>query len=1221
MSSCLRATHTLPLALLITLVATGAIAQQSPDESLATLHPADGLAVSLWASEPMVNNPTAMDIDSRGRVWIAEGLNYRMSQKKHETLRKDEQADRIKILTDTDGDGRADKVTVFADKIFPVPLGLAVEEIWKDGKYQGARVYVGNAPDLLVLEDTDGDDRADRRYPLLTGFRGIDSDHGLHGMALGPDGRMYFTVGDARYGADKVNSLEPTFDVTDKSGRRVSASHHGTVLRVDLDGKNLEVLAYGLRNNYEATIDSFGNVFSSDNDDDGNRGSRTAWIMEGGQYGYHDPRSSRHWAEEFPGIIPKIVGTGNGAPGGLTVYEGALLPPECFQAVLQVDAGTRQLNMHPLMRHGAGFRSDYKVLLKGDDSWFRPVDVSVAPDGSVFVCDWYDAGVGGNRFSDQTTGRIYRLAPSGVDAKPQSNRPDFGSTAGLVAALQSPNVSTRFTARQTLLMRGSESRVALQKLFRDGHPHQRARALFVLADLPETGKADVVAALKDVDPRIRETALQILARDASRESVVGPESARNATPPAVTVLADILPLVNDPDAGVRRALLMALRNVSSNLVSDAFEQLAASWDGRDRYYLEALRAALKNRDSAFVDELFDALAIQAISQGWNNGAIAMPPYFPITTNDAFLRPDDQLAPANAASKVIGLAWVLERPEAINALRRLLKKNDSHAIDQAADIALSRIADPQAGKLLVERYVAAGEDRGRQRELLKRLGSGVAGPWGKLRGNEKLQTVIDSAFAQGSLRVSAIQMIARAELEGYDERMLSLARDESADRVARAAAIEALGKRKYERVGELASQLVEQAKNQPRGGLLSVAALVAISNLSVEDAQSFLTEVIVDSQYPLDLRRRALQTIVARPVGVNQMVALHERDKFPSELLSELTFLLHNHADRGVRRTATEAFPLPKTGSGKSLENLNVVLAMPADAERGRVVFHQNKDTACSRCHRVQGEGSWVGPDLSSIGIKYGKKELLYHILNPSGAINYNFVSHMIVLDDGRILSGLIVGRDDSKLVLKTANGDRQEIPIDQIDEQQALNVSLMPADLVAKLTEENLADLLEYLSTLRKPVSTANEYYVIGPLSTEPLSKDSVPDLHSSQTGSDGGEVRWQRITAETDGRLDVSDRLGSREGRFVVSYLPINSPNSQKARIVINSEASITVQLNGKAVAIDRRSDESSGSVLTASLLLQRGVNHLLVRLTSGGDAANITTTLITDREISYSF
>ncbi|MCA9060705.1 MAG: PQQ-dependent sugar dehydrogenase, partial [Planctomycetaceae bacterium] len=527
-------------------------AQESPEESLLTLHVKEGLEVSLWASEPLVNNPTSMEIDSLGRVWIAEGLNYRMQQRTFDGLNRIEGADRIKILTDTDGDGVADQATVFADNLFPVPLGLAIEEIHVNGRRTGTRVYVGNSPNLLVLEDTDGDDVADRREVLLTGFRGIDSDHGLHGMTFGPDGRLYFTVGDARYGADQVQMREPTFDVTDRSGRRLIASNFGTTLRVNRDGRQLEVLSSGHRNNYEAAVDSYGNVFGSDNDDDGNRGCRMYWVMDGGQYGYQHPSSRRHWAEELPGIIPKLVGTGNGAPCGLLVYEGDALLPDTFGAVLQIDSGTHQVNLHPLIRRGAGFRSDYQVLLKGDDSWFRPVDLAVAPDGSLYVCDWYDAGVGGNRFTDQTTGRVYRIAAK-TSATPVSTQP---LTDDLIAALCSPNHPTRLAAHDLLIERGQTSRTELLKLLQDGKPHQQARALFVLAELPQTGTGDVVQALQHKEARLRETALQILARDAAAESLVSGGATEDG-PGAARFLPQLLPLSVDPDAGVRRALLMA----------------------------------------------------------------------------------------------------------------------------------------------------------------------------------------------------------------------------------------------------------------------------------------------------------------------------------------------------------------------------------------------------------------------------------------------------------------------------------------------------------------------------------------------------------------------------------------------------------------------------------------------------------------------------------------
>src|SRR4051812_41829350 len=434
-----------------TLAGTVALfAQTSPEESARMLKPADGLEATLWASEPMVHNPTNMDIDSRGRVWVAEGLNYRLSRNKGQFARVEE-ADRIKILEDTDGDGKADKMTVFADRIFPVPMGLAVEERYgNDGKYRGCRVFIGNSPDLLVLEDTDGDDKADQRYPLLTGFGGVDSDHGVHGMVLGLDGKLYFTHGDGCCSVQQDHSEKvQNFDVVDKGGRHVSSDQLANTLRVNRDGTQFEVLADRQRNNYETSLNAFGNVFTSDNDDDGNRGCRVIWILDGGHYGYRTPGSPRHWGEEVPGNVPKLVGTGNGSPCGLMVYEGSLLPKEYRGAVLEADAGTRQINLFPLKRHGASFRTEAEVFLASDDPWFRPVDATAAPDGSILVADWYDAGVGGHAFRDQTTGRIYRVVPKG--SKPETPKSDFATARGLIAALKSPVVATQDAARRGLI--------------------------------------------------------------------------------------------------------------------------------------------------------------------------------------------------------------------------------------------------------------------------------------------------------------------------------------------------------------------------------------------------------------------------------------------------------------------------------------------------------------------------------------------------------------------------------------------------------------------------------------------------------------------------------------------------------------------------------------------------------------------------------------------------
>lgn len=1037
--------------------------QETADQSLKSLHPADGLKVTLWANEPMVNNPTSIDIDSRGRVWIAEGLNYRMLRRPH-VLKRVEGADRIKILSDTDGDGTADKVTIFAENIFPVPMGLAVEEIWKNDKQTGTRIYVGNSPDLLVLEDTDGDDKADRRYSLLTGFRGIDSDHGLHGMTFGPDGKLYFTVGDARYGADDVQGREKTFDVTDRRGRRLSASNFGTMLRVNRDGTQLEVLSSGHRNNYAAAVDSFGNVFGSDNDDDGNRGCRMFWVMDGGEYGYEHPDSSRHWAEELPGIIPKLVGTGNGAPGGLIVYEGDMLPNRYFGAVLQIDSGTHQVNAHPLHRHGGGFRSTYNVLLKGDDSWFRPVDLSVAPDGSVFVCDWYDAGVGGSRFSDQTTGRVYRISAKGE----QHMLPQLDGK-NVVESLRSPNETTRMAARAIILSRGASDRKELLALFNSGRPIDRARALHVLGDMLGTGPADVIAALGDADPRIRETALQMLARDVAGVFVVESADADSTQPPATALLDRILPLAEDGDPGVRRALLMALRNVPTSDTGQALNQLTSSWDGSDRYYLEAIRAALIDRESEFVQQLFDKLADRAIDSGWDNEEVAVPPYFPTGTNDAFLDPDDQLPPSNAASRMIGVAWVLRRTESLSALRRVLGANQSASVERAATIALAGIGDPAAGQLLIERYDSDSVDDDRKRDILRALSAGVAGSWSLLADEPSLRQVFDSALKVPSLQADAIEEIGRGTLHGFGDQLMKVAQDTSKDDVVRASAISSLGRLKHASVQKLAKQLVDRARQKRRGGPVALACLDAIDRLEGGDAaQAFFINTVTDSDMPLDVRRRSLQLVTASVSGADRVFSLQNDGAVPEDLNSELSFLLHNHASSRIRLAASKLLPTDSGADGNKIHDAQSVLKLQGNANRGRELFENHKDAACARCHRVTGEGPLVGPDLASIGIKYGDKELLYHIQNPSGAINYDFNAHSFLLEDGRVLTGLVLSRKDDQITLGIATGQLAVIDADEVEDERPQTVSLMPEGLVANFTEQELCDLIEYLLTLRK---------------------------------------------------------------------------------------------------------------------------------------------------------
>src|SRR2546430_6714149 len=248
---------------------------------------AKGLEASLFASEPMVRNPTDMDIDERGRIWITEGVNYRSTFQRWGILQP--AGDRIVILEDTNGDGVADKETIFyQDPSINAALGLCV---------LGARVIVSDSPHVFVLTDTDGDGKADKRELLFTGISGKDHDHGVHAFVFGPDGKLYFNMGNEgkevhRPGGSIVKDIEG-IEVT----TRGKPYRQGLAFRCNPDGSEFEVLGHNFRNNYELCVDSFGSVWQSDNDDDGNRGVRINYVMEHGNFGYTDEMTGAGWSD------------------------------------------------------------------------------------------------------------------------------------------------------------------------------------------------------------------------------------------------------------------------------------------------------------------------------------------------------------------------------------------------------------------------------------------------------------------------------------------------------------------------------------------------------------------------------------------------------------------------------------------------------------------------------------------------------------------------------------------------------------------------------------------------------------------------------------------------------------------------------------------------------------------------------------------------------------
>ena len=592
----------------------------------------DDLEITVWARSPLFRNPTNMDIDAQGRIWITEAMNYRRHQG------RDPDGDRVMILADTDGDGQADQSSVFVQEpALLAPLGIAVID---------NRIVVSNAPDLIVYTDVDRDGkfdpRVDQRDVLLTGFNGRNHDHSLHSVTVGPDGRWYFNQGNT--GAHFTDRSGRTFrvgsvyDPTSSSsgtpqplpfkpiaiaGARSDDGHiyvGGFAMRMKPDGTNVEVIGYNFRNSYEQTITSFGDVFQNDNDDP--PAARTSYLMEYGNAGFFSRDGSRtwqadrrpaqgtpvaEWRQQDPGTIPVGDVYGNGAPTGIVTYEGDALGEKWRGVLLSCESARNTIFGYFPKVDGAGYQldrfdfltSNQEQQFAGMDSqrgkisaelktWFRPADIAVGPDGAIYVADWFDPRVGGHQDLDTSTGgTIYRIAPKGK--KLTVPKFDLATTEGQIAALRNPAVNVRALGYSRLQAKGAASVGPVAALLNDPNPYVRGRSVWLLAELGPEGLARVEQELKSSEPLMRIAAFRALRRTGHRFL----EHARG--------------LASDPSPAVRREVALALRDVQIDGARDLLLTVARGYDGRDRAYLEAWGIGATGKEAA----LYSALAVSA----------------------------------------------------------------------------------------------------------------------------------------------------------------------------------------------------------------------------------------------------------------------------------------------------------------------------------------------------------------------------------------------------------------------------------------------------------------------------------------------------------------------------------------------------------------------------------------------------------------------------------
>ncbi|MEE2736622.1 MAG: PVC-type heme-binding CxxCH protein [Planctomycetota bacterium] len=1133
--------------------------QLTPQESLESLKTAPGLEASLFASEPLVNNPTAMDIDPLGRIWVTEGVNYRHQLRGNTQGQiSDPLADRVKVLEDTTGDGRADRVVVFADKLL-VPMGIAVSGYVRPG--DGGKVFVGASPNLWVYEDADGDLVPEKKTLLLTGFHGRDHDHGLHGLALGPDQRLYMTVGDEG------------MDVTGPDGKHVQ-SFAGAMLRCDLDGQNLTLLADNFRNPYELTVNSFGEIFCSDNDIDGQRGVRICWILEGGNYGWKGPPSPSgdHWREDLPGYVHKILGTGNGSPCGILCYEGTLFGESLIGTLIHADSGPGVVRAYPLLPKGAGYRAQSNVLISSSDSWFRPVDVCTHPDGSILIADWYDAGVGGHRYSDNNTGRIYRLKPSD---KPLII-PDYDheSVSGLLTALASPNIATRFEATRSLSKQSPEiQKELIQQTSSTGQKHSlllRARVGW----LPHV-KSHL---LTDQLPQLRAQAIRSL-RWSNQV-------------PLLERMLDRSVLDRESNPQVIRELLLC-HNLSDAQKSRWIDRAIDLWNGTESFSLASM-----------------ALAFQHLSRP--------------RLKQFFNRPVNP----HRAMRLVKIARELKLPDTIPFLKESYSQNIPEISKLDILEALSHIDHPDAGRFSISILTEEADSNVRQLAL-NYLSRRLNNVWKSLTKDPALKPALTRALTEPALAADAVEAITESRLRSFGPELETLLIDTSQPLSLRVLSATALGTLNHSvSLKALMEQVVSAKIPSPADSdlplddndQLVIASLRSIGLFGTQSAQDTLERLLSSEEYPASIRNEATRLLGRTPSGVVTLLDLADARALPATVKGTATEMAHRVKDQQILSRAQTLLPKPTSQSGQALPDIDELAKRSGNSDSGRNVFERNEkeSTLCARCHRVAGFGQWIGPDLSEIGNKLSAEAILDAILNPSAGISHAYRSFQITTKQGLSYIGLVVEETPSQLILKTSEGQRVTLPVEEIDERISQPVSLMPENLAATLSEQNLVDLVVYLQSLTKPTFTVTNWHVLGPLSdTFSLSATNPIDLNARHVGKNKQSLQWQAIYSDLEGKIDLLKPSLGMIPATVYLHTTLRSPKPQSARLLLDATPQSKGWINGNLISWSETKEKSPFS--EAALTLQAGANELVIKVQPSKEHFTVVATLVSPEPINH--
>jgi quinoprotein glucose dehydrogenase len=1116
-----------------------------------------GFKAEVVAAEPQLANPVAFCFDEKGRIfasetfrawssvydirsymsWLDDDLGCRTVEDREKMYRKrlgadvaklEVESEQVRLLEDADGDGRMDRSTVFADGFRTMLDGIASGVLAMNDT-----VWFTNIPSLWKLTDTDGDGKADERTALHTGY-GVHMNyigHDLHGLILGPDGKLYFSIGDRG------------LRVKTREGKLIDNPDSGAVLRCDFpNGDNLELVHTGLRNPQELAFDQLGNLWTWDNNCDWHDMARWVMVVPGGdsgwRIGYQFFADRGAWEREriweakgdAPYRLAPIANIDHG-PSGIAFYPGTGLPARYDDhfIVCNFPGG---LNAWAVKPKGAS----YEVVGQQEFVWnIWATDVAFGPKPGVYISDWGDGwmrkGVG-RIFrvfdpaleNDTSAAEVARILAGGLEKRPAPELAGFLAHRDLrvrqqaqfeLARRKDPalaEVALKGTASLARLHgiwglrqigRDAEKHVLLA-LLADADAETRAQAAKALGEVGAPAAA-LVPLLKDESPRVRFFAAMGL-RD------------REAMGPVIEMLRENA----DQDQYLRHAGVMALSRMG-----DADGLMRASKDSSRSVRLASLLAMRKlglSQVAIFLDDGDPALVVEAAR----------------AINDVPIE--------GAQGEAIGaLAGILSNPalpekallRAINANFRLGEPGNAEALAAFA----ARQDVPEGLRVEALRALADWEKPpGRDR---------VVGVWRPLppRRLDAVQPVLGTP----------LEALLRDRSEGIKVQALRTVKALRTPMELNPMMLDRSPAVRIEVVKLFAETDVIRLGLHDKDLGVRVESIRRIPTIAHGRALVPLLDKLAEKDEALAVRQAAIAALASTPGGEPSLRRLEER-AVPPTLALDLAEALAKVSGK----------PLPELPAGALLEG--------GDPKAGAAVYNK-PETQCVRCHRLGDGGGPVGPALTDVGSRLTKEKVLQSLLEPNAEIAKGFEQAVVRKKSGDIVTGRVEREDAGVLVLMDNEAKLVTIAKSDIDARKT-GLSAMPEDLGKKLSKRDVRDVVEFLS----------RYRVVDPKKL-PLEPGAIV-VDDEDPARFRVEGNWRRVTAGGDYGTRTHWAFPDETGRAKATWtVPLPKPGRWKVYAwygidpqgthATNAPFSVVERFGARMIEVDQTKETCSWKLL----------------------------------------